>query len=64
MSNTIYAVTERGSLDIGDLFLGTSEQFDDCFGGCYAKNREELEFHATDIFHPLEIIVTIEELVK
>jgi|LakMenE01Jun11ns_1017448.scaffolds.fasta_scaffold6461367_1 hypothetical protein len=61
MKDAIYAVTSEGSSDIGDIFLGTSEQFDDCFGGCYAKNLEELTYHANGIFHSDRIVVTIED---
>lgn len=60
-ASTVYAVTSKGSDDIGDIFYGTSEQFDDCFGGCYVKSVEELQHVSNSIFAPDEVVVTIVE---
>lgn len=61
MTDTIYAVTEEGSSDIGDIFLGTSEQLSNCFGAVYATNLKELQYVAEKMFKPTKVVVTIVE---
>lgn len=52
----LYAVSSAGG-DLGDIFLGTIEQFRDCFCGNKISSFEELVFHAKGI-HGDDVVVS------